>query len=260
MAGRFRDRFFTPAVARAITSPSAIVLAGAGASLGILAGLPAAAAAGLGAAAYAGRVALAMPRRSRAERLDSAAVDALGQPWAGFVREALDAQRRYARAVAAAGPGPLQERLVDIGGRIDTGVRECMRIARHGAELDRALHELERADQVRSRLAEVQRERGAVGPGSQHLDKTAEALHAQLESIERITDVARSTQDRLRLLDARLDEAVARAVELSLRAGDPMELGGLGSDVDALVGQMEALRQALEETDGTAAHTTTPGE
>ena len=58
----FRDRFFTPPVARAITSPSGILLAGAGASAAILAGLPIAAIAGLGAAAWAARVAVAVPR------------------------------------------------------------------------------------------------------------------------------------------------------------------------------------------------------
>jgi len=59
--------------------------------------------------------------------------------------------------------------------------------------------------------------------------------------------VASQARHRLQLLDARLDEAVARAVELSLNA-DVGALGGLGSDVDAVVGDMEALRQALEET------------
>ncbi len=51
----------------------------------------------------------------------------------------------------------------------------------------------------------------------------------------------------------RLDEAVARAVELSLRVDDPVELGGLGDDVDRLVGEMEALRRGIEETAGQAA-------
>jgi hypothetical protein len=61
--------------------------------------------------------------------------------------------------------------------------------------------------------------------------------------------VTRDTAEQLRLLDARLDEAVARAVELSL-SGDSGKLTGLDSDVDDLVAEMEALRQALEETGG----------
>ena len=59
--------------------------------------------------------------------------------------------------------------------------------------------------------------------------------------------------DRLRLLDARLDEAVTRAIELSVRADNPDELSGLGDDIDALVGDMESLRQGLDEVDATSA-------
>jgi hypothetical protein len=66
--------------------------------------------------------------------------------------------------------------------------------------------------------------------------------------MERIAHVAAEARDRLQLLDARLDESVARAVELALSAESTGDLGGLGSDIDAVVGDMEALRQALEET------------
>ena len=55
------------------------------------------------------------------------------------------------------------------------------------------------------------------------------------------------------LLDARLDEAVTRAIELSVRADNPDELSGLGDDIDALVGDMESLRQGLDEVDATSA-------
>ena len=40
------------------------------------------------------------------------------------------------------------------------------------------------------------------------------------------------TRDRLRLLDARLDEAVTRAIELSVRAQRTEDLGGL-ADIDS---------------------------
>ena len=58
------------------------------------------------------------------------------------------------------------------------------------------------------------------------------------------------TDSRLRLLNARLDEAAARTIELSVQASDVAELGGLGDDVDQMVDEMEALRQAIEETGG----------
>ncbi len=52
------------------------------------------------------------------------------------------------------------------------------------------------------------------------------------------------------LLDARLDEAVARSLELSVRTDDPSQLGGVTTTVDEVLEEMEALRLALDEADG----------
>ena len=43
-----------------------------------------------------------------------------------------------------------------------------------------------------------------------------------------------------------MDELIARAAELSVTSSD--DLGGLDNDVDGLVNEMEALRQAMDET------------
>ena len=81
---------------------------------------------------------------------------------------------------------------------------------------------------------------------------TVEALQAQVDSADRLIGVAQDAQNKLRLLNARLDEAVARAVELSIRAEDVGELTGLGDDVEELVSQMESMRVGLEEAAGKA--------
>ena len=250
--------------AQAITAPSAILLAGAGISAGILGGLPILAALGIGAAAYGIRVAFGLPRRKREERIELAS---LPEPWRHFVREALDAQSRYRRAVATAAEGPLRERLLEIGQRIEQGVRECYRIARRGAALEGGLSALD-ADHAAKQLSALieslpsdaqaalrkARDGGkelapaAEGAGvDANQVQTLEALEAQMASAGRLSVVAQDARDRLSLLDARLDEAVARAVELSLRAEDVAELGGLGGDVEELVTEMESLRVALEE-------------
>jgi hypothetical protein len=57
--------------------------------------------------------------------------------------------------------------------------------------------------------------------------------------------------NRLRLLDAKLDEAVTRSIELSVQAETVDDLGGLGNDIENVVTEMEALRQALDETHST---------
>src|SRR3546814_17865513 len=77
-----------------------------------------------------------------------------------------------------------------------------------------------------------------------------EALRAQLATVERLEGVIGGADGRLRLLNARLDEAAARTIELSVRASDVSDLGGLGRDADDMVDEMEALRQAIEETSG----------
>lgn len=238
---RLPEHLKTRRTAEALTAPSAILLAGATASIAILTGLPLLAAAGIGVLAWGARVALGLPRRPAAPRIDPAT---LSEPWRGFVRDALDATGRYKRALKAAMIGPLRDRLTEIGERLDAGVQECWRIARQGDALEHAIGDLD-IQSAKRELASLQNTAG--DPGDESTNATIESLQAQIASSDRLAKVARDASSRLRLLDARLDEAVARAVELSLRAGDVSELGGLGSDVDALVGEMESLRLGLEE-------------
>ncbi len=81
-------------------------------------------------------------------------------------------------------------------------------------------------------------------PGAQAA--TIESLRAQLAAAERLSTLAERSRDRLRLLDARFDELIARAVEVSVGTGDSEVLG---HDVDQLVSELESLRVAMEETD-----------
>jgi hypothetical protein len=245
---RLRDRFFTPPVAEAMTSPTGILLAGAGVAAGILAGLPAAGAAALGVAAWAVRVAVAVPRNPRSERIDPFA---LQDPWRQFVREALQARARFSDAVRQARGGPLRDRLAEISERLSTGVEESWRIARAGQALSDARRRID-VSQAIAQLTELTRNRPTPPRNDPTLERTIEALEAQIETARRMDAVIEDTRARLRLIDARLDESVSRAIELSVRAERADELGGLGEDVDSLVTELEALRQGLAETDGAA--------
>lgn len=243
MLERLPEGVRTPAVARAVVSPTALLAAGAGTAAAILGGLPIAAAAAVGALAWGVRVALAVPRRPRGERVDRFTV---GEPWRHFVTDALQARSKFEKTVHAARPGPLRDRLVELGQRLDHGVQECWRIARQGDALQGALAQLDRERTARE-LAEVLDEMDHVPAGERAaLEKAEAAVRAQLASAERIERVSRDAATRLRVLNAQLDEAVARAVELSL-SGEA-DLSPLSADVDSLVGELEALRLALEET------------
>jgi hypothetical protein len=240
MARSFRDRFFTPPVARAMTSPLGIVLAGVGAAVGLATGLGIPGAIGLAALAWGGRVAAAVPRGDkRSTRIDPFA---LSEPWRQYVQGSLAAQARFQRTVDATPDGPLRVRLTDIGTRLERGVDEVWLVASRGDDIDAGLATLD-VREAQAELARLDHE-----PAGSHTAATRDALAAQVATAARMQAVSTDARDRLRLLDARLDELVARAVELSV-SGSASAISGLGDDVDTLVSEMESLRQALEEAE-----------
>jgi hypothetical protein len=236
----FRDRFYSPPVARSLTAPSSILATGVGAAAGILVFGPLGVLAGL--AAYGARVALAIPRAGKGERIDPFAVN---EPWRQFVQHALASRTRFAEAVQTMKPGPLRDHLGEIGERLDEGVEECWRIARRGQLLARARSQVDDAS-TRRELDQLLAEAGGTPPEGSTQAKVLEALQAQLATAKRMDTVLDDTRSRLQLLDARRDESVTRAIELSVQSG-PDDLTGLGDDVDGIVTEMEALRQALED-------------
>ncbi len=247
----FRDRFLTPPVARAITAPSSILLAGAGASVALATGLPILIAPFVGVAAWAARVLFAVPRNRRVDRIDPFSVP---EPWRSSVVEALKAQVRFDQAVAATEGGPIRDRLESIGARIDDGIREVHRIAQRGTQLTAARGAVD-ADAAAAELASVQHDAEQGWAAGSKLERTAEALQAQIDTAERLDLSIADARSQLRVIDARLDESVARAIELSVQLDDAEGLRSVDADVDHLVTEMEALRQALEETSDTEPRT-----
>jgi hypothetical protein len=254
MAGlTLRDRFFTPKVARAIVAPTGILLAVVVAIVAVVAGLPIVAAVPLGVAAWAAKVALAIPRAPRAERIDPFT---LQEPWRRFVQEALQARNRFDETVHGLQGGPLRDRLGDIAQRMHTGVEESWLIAQRGQALVRARRGID--------VASIERKRAALSAGDDPESDPAQALVAksldqQKATAERLDRVISQASSQLRILDARLDEAVAQVLELSTQSVTSTSVGSLGTDVDNLVTEMEALRQAMDETQGTAPDGLPPG-
>ncbi|HEY8527483.1 MAG TPA: hypothetical protein VIL48_21140 [Acidimicrobiales bacterium] len=252
--GSLRDRFFTPQVARALVAPSGIVIGVVVAVVAAVAGLPLALAVVLGVVAWAVRVALAVPRRRRAERIDPFT---LQEPWRRFVQEALQARNRFDEVVLRLEPGPLRDHLADIARRMHAGAEETWRIAQRGQALVRARKGID--------VADVDRRRAQLTIGDAEdpaLETVVRSLEQQKATAERLDRTITRTQTQLRMLDARMDEAVARALELSTRsavADSAASAGTLGADVNELVTEMEALRQALDETHGTAPGGLPPG-
>jgi hypothetical protein len=224
-------------------SAKAILAAGAGAAVGILIGGGISGAVVLALVAWLVAVAIPVVRRHRV-RQGPGVVDpfSLREPWRRAVQQAIQAQNRFAVATAGVSPGPLKDRLQLIAARLDQGVLEAGRVAQRGQRLEDVRRQIDTKG-VLAELAAVERS------ASPSRDRTVQALRAQLASAERLDGVLEETRDRLTLLDARLDEAVARSLELSV-GSDPAELGGVGTTVDEVLEEMEALRLALDEADG----------
>jgi hypothetical protein len=247
---RLPERLRKRAVLEAATSPSALLLAGAGASVAILGGLPIAAAAVAGGVGWLARVAFAVPRKPAGDRVQP---NQVSEPWRRFVIDAQQARTRFDRTVNQCQDGPIKERLQAIGRRIADGVTECWRIAKQGDVLQRALKSLDH-EAIEDELASVTRElHDATGSRHDSLTRTRDALLAQGRSYERIASVWEDARNKLQVLNAQLDEAVARAVELSVKTADLDALNPLTNDVDSLVGELESLRLGLEEAGGAAA-------
>ncbi len=194
--------------------------------------------------AWGGRVAVDLPWRNATEQIDPFA---LAEPWRRYVVDALGAQARFHTAVNSARTGPLQDRLREIEDRVDTGVREVWGIAGRGHELADAVRRIDPAS-IRAEVALCTDK--AVASGSATDQRTLESLRSQLASGERLEAVIGDTDSQLRWLNARLDEAVVGTIELSVQAEDVADLGGLRHDVDQVVDEIEALRQAIDETGG----------
>jgi hypothetical protein len=240
MAPSLRDRFYTPRVARAMLSPLGFGLAAGGAAIGLVAGFGIPGAVVLAAAGWGGRVAAAMfPGDGSAPKIDPFTIS---EPWRRDVQRALSAQNRFQQAVDATPAGPLKDHLADIGGRLQDGIDEVWQVARKGDEIDAGLSTLKPGD-ARDQLARLESQ-----PAGDETEATREALESRLATAARLQEVSTGASNRLRLLEARLDELVARAVELSV-GGAETAVSGLGDDVDSLVSETEALRQALQEAE-----------
>jgi hypothetical protein len=243
----FRDRFFSPPVARAVTSPSGILAFGAGAAAGVLAvgvapvALPVAALGGL--LAYGIRVAVAIPRKGTGARIDPFAV---GEPWRHAVRDAVQARSRFDDAVKSFKPGPLRDSLSTVSRQMEEAVEECWRVAQQGQVLADARKRIN----DREAAWELQQAQYALAQAG-HNDVQAgriTALEAQLATAARMDALISSTKDQLDLLNARLDESVTRTIELSVSGQGGADT--LTADVGAIVDDLESLRMAIEEVDG----------
>jgi hypothetical protein len=154
------------------------------------------------------------------------------------VADALDARRRYADVLAGVRDGPVRERLADAGGRLDAGVAAVWDIAQRATQVERTLAAL---DPERVTDEYKRAKRGGADP------ELEAALAQRFGSVQRLLNALDDTDERLRLLDARLGAAVAGAAEVALGASGAGGADRLSTELDGVVTDLGALRTALDE-------------
>jgi hypothetical protein len=234
----FRDRFFTPATARAILSWRILLGAAFGVAAGLLgASVPIAIAAG--AAVYAVSVLLAMPRGAKLPVIDAFT---LSEPWRHLMQSAQASQRKLHDTIAAVPRGPLREQLDEISTQLQHGLAEAYRVAKAGDDIDDVVRKLD-PPALKSKLATAE-QRAATDPSPENTAAAA-AIREQLDSAERLKQQSQQTAATLRLNQAQLDGLVTRAAEVRIGSA---ATATYADEVGELVLKLEALRQAVEET------------
>ena len=182
-------------------------------------------------------------------RRSSAPPDPLGEvdpalvppAYRGPVHDALAARRQFDQLVAGVRPGPLQDRLQELSGRVDAGVLAVWGSARHAVELERVLVTLD-PERVSAELKRARRD--GADPA------VVEPLAARFASVQRLLNTLDEVRERLPVLEARLGTAVARTAELTLTssvAAAPAELDALAGELDALTVELHALGAATTD-------------
>lgn len=193
-------------------------------------------------AAVAVLVAVGLSLSLRSDRRSSLDPFTVGEPWRQFVQSATRSGTKLEQTIAGADAGPLRDRMAAIAGRLDDGLHETWQIARRGDQIDAAITRLD-PTALRSKLATL--EARSAQDATTDVDAAIASVENQLESVRRLESESKKTADRLRLTQTRLDELVSRAAEVTIGAGDT---DAYEHDVDDLVIELEALRQAVDET------------
>jgi hypothetical protein len=170
----------------------------------------------------------------------------LDDPWRWFVSQAFALQRDIATAAINTRPGPMQDRLQAVADHVDAGRLEVWQVAQGGQRLTEARAHMDTAAISRqlSRLPTADQ----IGANPSLAD-VAQALQAQLDTATRLEEQISSTYNGLLLLNARLGEVAARVNELAAQPHAVQDAAAVDGDVESVVEELIAVRQALTELD-----------
>jgi hypothetical protein len=251
-----------PALVRAAVSPTAIVATAAGAGIGLLAhSIPLAIA--LAVVGWTIRMIVAFivqRRKERAAAPHPAQLDpwSVPEPWRAVVQQASATQTRFDQVVGGWPEGPMRDRVLSLRPTFYKEFAAVGAITSHGAAMNgwtgaaTPLGGAPTAQSLTQELAQTQAERVALGdraPGrAEELSRREEAIAAQLRAVHAAQQASESVHDRLRVIVARLDEAVTHLLTLSIEAGDGGGLDQVSGVLTSLDDELAALQAGVAET------------
>lgn len=251
-----------PALLRAAVSPTAWIATAAGAGIGVLDhSIPVAII--LAAVGWAGRMSAALigqRRRNRAAAPHPADLDpwSVPDPWRDLVKQAKTTQDRFDEVVRQWPPGPMRDRMLSLRPAFYKEFAAVGTIASHGAALTGwtaggpTTVTGPSVQSLSTQLEQARAERMAIGDRSPSrvadLARREQAIAAQLRAVRAAHRMSESVEDRLRLIVARLDEAVTHLLTLSIEAGDGGGLDRVSEALTALDDELEALSAGVAET------------
>ena len=168
--------------------------------------------------------------------MEAPALAPLPARWQPFVADAVQVRSRWHEVVAGLREGPVRDRLVTLGDKIDAGVLAVHATASRAADAERLASTLD-ADKVTDDYKRAKRD-PAVDPA------LLDAMTARFTSVQRVLNALDDVDRQLRLLDVRLGAAVARGAEVALTAGQGSD--ELGAELDAVVAELGALQSSLD--------------
>lgn len=216
----------------------------------------------IGLLVYAGLVGAGVRRSGAGSASDRTTVDpfSIGEPWRQFVQSAQRSRGALDQTLRSVKAGPLRDRLTEISERLSEAVDESSAIAQRGNEIDGAVKRID-PTRLRSRLATLHQQQADAAAantlpspddlvqGADPISTAIASVDTQLATADRLKALSAETANQLRLAQARLDELVARAAEVSIGTKDT---DTYAANVDDLVDQLEALRLAVAETEQAA--------
>lgn len=127
--------------------------------------------------------------------------------------------------------------------QVDAAVTSSVRVAERAQELEAILRDLN-PESIGARLKAARRRQSAGG--DELLDAEVRSLAAQHSAANRLWNELEGCERQLRLIDVRLDEAVAHATDLAVgsRSARPITVD---DELTAVIDDLAALRAALDE-------------